>query len=561
MNAFKNICWLACLIFVSSCARVSSPTGGPKDTIPPILVRSFPANEQINFDGQTLELLFSETVILTNPKEEVIVTPSIGKDYSIVSKNNKVTISIEQKLKDSTTYTVNFREAVKDITEKNPARNLKLAFSTGSYIDSMQIAGSVLRLLDEKPMKDVTIGLQPYTDTFTIFKHPPTYFTKSDDKGNFKIDNLKPGLYILYSIHDQNKNLIADSKNEAYAFKKDSILLDHNIDNIKLRLIKLDARPLKFTSARPYNTYFNIKASKSLRNFKIESPEGLPVVATLGTDPANVQVYNTFPDRDSTQLRILMSDSVENLVDTTVYAKFTKRDVTPEKFDYTIETTRLLPDKGTLTLEIEFTKPLSNINFDSIAFRIDSLNILRFAEDNTVYYPERKILSITKTLDPKLYDLPPKTNGEESEKPTPMQPPKPGPKNLLTLGRAAFLSIESDTSRASKQSINPSATEDLGVIYAETKYSAPQVIIQLVDKDGTIIAESIHQKTAKFEDLQPDTYQLRIILDKNANGRWDAGNYFKKEEPEEIIYWKDEKALKDIKLKANYEIGPLLITN
>lgn len=133
-------------------------------------------------------------------------------------------------------------------------------------------------------------------------------------------------------------------------------------------------------------------------------------------------------------------------------------------------------------------------------------------------------------------------------------------KNRLTLGKGAFISIENDSSESILQNITPARTEDLGIISATVKPSKDKVIIQLLNKAKLITNEAIHTTAATFQDLPPDEYVLRLIIDKNGNGRWDPGNYLENEEPEEIHYWKDEKGGREVKLKANFEIGPLLIT-
>src|SRR5690606_33989008 len=139
-------------------------------------------------------------------------------------------------------------------TERNKAENLKLAFSSGTYIDSLFTQGTIYDALTASPLKNITVGL--YTsDTFNIFQHMPPYFTKGNDKGYFILENLKPDNYFVYAWDDKNKNLTVDSKTEAYGFLKDTLQLRPNIDSISLAipLIRLDARPLRLVSARPYN--------------------------------------------------------------------------------------------------------------------------------------------------------------------------------------------------------------------------------------------------------------------------------------------------------------------
>jgi hypothetical protein len=103
MSLHKNLHWFIYAIFLISCARQSSPTGGPKDTIAPVLIRAIPKNEAVNFNAKEIELIFSEDVILNAPKEQLIVTPTIGKDYKIVARKNTVRLEFEDPLLDSTT--------------------------------------------------------------------------------------------------------------------------------------------------------------------------------------------------------------------------------------------------------------------------------------------------------------------------------------------------------------------------------------------------------------------------------------------------------------------------
>ena len=125
MNLKKHIHWLFYGLFVLGCARQTSPTGGPKDTIPPILNQSNPKNGQTNFNSQQIELSFDETIILNNPKDQIIITPDIRKEYDIDAKKNRVVIKLTSELQDTTTYAFNFREAIQDITEKNSPPSAK----------------------------------------------------------------------------------------------------------------------------------------------------------------------------------------------------------------------------------------------------------------------------------------------------------------------------------------------------------------------------------------------------------------------------------------------------
>ena len=290
-----------------------------------------PPDETINFKGNKIELTFSEDVTLNAPKEQLIITPTIGKDYKITARKDAVVLEFEEPLQDSTTYTFNFRETVQDITEKNPVENLALAYSTGDYIDSLSIEGKVYNMLEGKEVADATVALHIENDTFNIFEHPAVYFTKTDKEGNFRIDHLKPDNYFIYAFQDKNRNLIVNSRSESYGFLSDHQYLLENIKDVEIGLINLDAGPLRITSARPYNTYFNIKTTKNLRTFAVTSTDSTTLSYTFGEDNANIRLYDTV-EKDSIQIHLVASDSINNMIDTTLYAKFLTREVTPEEF-------------------------------------------------------------------------------------------------------------------------------------------------------------------------------------------------------------------------------------
>ena len=166
------------IMTLASCANQTTPTGGPQDKTPPLLLSSSPTHNQKNFKGNKVELVFNEAIQLREAKEQIIITPSPAKEITFTAKKNTVIVEPETKWKDSTTYSILFRESVRDLTEANPALNLKLAFSTGPYIDSLSISGSIRDARSEQIPENITLAIYQ-SDTFDIFKHSPSYFTKS----------------------------------------------------------------------------------------------------------------------------------------------------------------------------------------------------------------------------------------------------------------------------------------------------------------------------------------------------------------------------------------------
>ena len=168
---------MAC-VCLYSCANQTTPAGGPKDEDPPKLLSSSPRHKQKNFDKKEITLEFDEYVALNNAKEEILISPSPGKNITYTAKKTKVIIEPEDGWEDSTTYSVSFREGIRDITENNAPENLKLAFSTGPTIDSLEIRGRVKFAISEDLPEKITIAIYK-SDTFDIFEHTPSYFSMS----------------------------------------------------------------------------------------------------------------------------------------------------------------------------------------------------------------------------------------------------------------------------------------------------------------------------------------------------------------------------------------------
>jgi len=567
MNLKRHGHWLIYGLFVLGCARQTSPTGGPKDTIPPILnkLQSNPKNGQTNFKSQQIELAFNESVILNNPKDQIIITPDIRKEYDITAKKNRVIINLKSELEDTTTYAFNFREAIEDITEKNAPPELKLAFSTGSYIDSLSFSGRVFDPITSKEVKELTVAIYQQ-DTFNIFEHKPVYFSKTNVKGIYTIANLKPGNYRIYAFDDKNKNLIVDSKSELYGFLRDVKRLTTNMKSIAIPVIRLDARPLKLTSARPSGTFFNIKTSKNLKTYRITSPESEPLYSSFGEDNANIRIYNTLIEKDSIPIHLMAMDSIDNAIDTTLFLKFSQRVLRPEAFKTSASTFQVSAHKGTLSGTLQFTKPILHINYDSIFFRIDSLTIIPIQPADLTIDTVHNTINVQKTFNktllvqkPPAITSGPAVQDRREAKEKELRTLAKKIRNELYIAPATFISIERDSSAKVTQTIEPSTLETTGVILVQIQTNEPNYIIQLLAKDNSILKQKINTPAATFEDLPPGEYQLRLVIDRDQNQHWSPGNFLKNEEPETIVFYKTEKGMLPINLKANWELGPLLI--
>jgi len=199
----KNNKYIILLILIIwGCANRIAPTGGPRDEDPPTVITSVPLYGERNYQSLEVTLEFDEFVNVKNLKEQLIITPRIDGDYDYKVRKRTIYIEFEEPFADSTTYTLNFREGIVDITESNPAENMLLAFSTGNLLDTLEITGTLVDLLTKAPMEDAVVGLYPIDDTLDIFSGPPYYFTQTNEEGNYIFNNIKDGDYLMYSFED-----------------------------------------------------------------------------------------------------------------------------------------------------------------------------------------------------------------------------------------------------------------------------------------------------------------------------------------------------------------------
>jgi uncharacterized protein (DUF2141 family) len=538
MNILSKICFI---LVLSACASVTSPTGGPRDKTPPELVTSSPSNNQKNFSGKSITVTFSEDIKLKDPKEEILIVPSVGKNTKYSVKKRKLLIEPELDWQPNTTYSINFREGVQDLTEGNPAENLRLAFSTGPTIDSLSIKGIVKEMFSEKIPTKMTVALYQ-SDTFDIFKHSPTYFTKSDKDGYFSIQNLKAGKYFVFAFDDKNKNLKAESKTEKFGFLLQPLDLPQPNDSVEIYMMGVDARPITITNIRHTDKTSRIRFNKQVDSLTVAGISAKESIYSFGADRAELIFYNSFPTEDSIKTNLTAKDSVGNSIDTVFYLKRTEIKTIAESFKTKeIELTYDVPTKS-ITHIIDYSIPLQRVNTDSIFIKYDSLTSTPIAtKDFTIDTIKNRITikSIVKEIQP-----------EEKKKPITPQ---------LTYGKGALISINQDSTKRFTKGIQLVKEDELGKVLITVQTKEPNYIVQLTTTDDKVVTSIKNVKEHAFGYLEPKEYKIRVIIDRNKNGKWDAGNFYQKIEPEKIILYKSEEGKYTFPLRANWEYGPLLI--
>ena len=548
------------IVITISCARPQAPTGGPKDEAPPELLESNPTSGTLMFDGKKISMEFNEYIEFDNLKRELTITPKINEDYEY--KYNKKTVELDNlQLEDSTTYTFNFGVGVTDITEKNPAENLLLIFSTGDYLDSLNISGKVTEILTGEPIENALLAIYEINDTLDVFTGRASYSIRANEEGQFKFTNIKNGQYRLYAVDDQNTNFKCEPDTESFGFLGDIINLEQDYDSLEIYTRKRNFKPFKLTNLRPSGKYYEARFNKYIMSYKLKAVEDTSKTLYSNLTDKNevLRIYNTRPDLDSIQVSLTAYDTINQAVDTVVYIKFSESKRQSPDFNVSLRHGEI-STSNLFNGRIAFNKPVRYLNTDSLLFQYDSTTVqpIDTIQDFT-WNDNRTELLINKLLDPELL------NKDTVSKPVDTKPQRriPGKESFegksasnkvtLLLGANSFVSVEMDSSARITESYNFVNSANLGVIKGEIITDYPSFIIQLTDKSFDVKRELRDAKVFEFEDLQPADYQIRILIDTNQNGKWDEGQVSDFTEPEPVYHLN-----KVLTLRPNWELNEII---
>uniref|UniRef100_UPI004048CB22 Ig-like domain-containing protein n=1 Tax=Algoriphagus sp. TaxID=1872435 RepID=UPI004048CB22 len=537
------------LLFLSglaafSCAKQSSPMGGPRDEDPPLLIESLPKDQSVNTKPERIVLTFDEFVGLDNPGKGVVITPKVNKDLvEFTALKNSITVLLKQDLEDSTTYVLDFQKSVVDISERNPAENLRLVFSTGNQIDSLNLSGRLRFPFSEskEDYKNVLVGIYPLNDSTDVFSAPPYYLAQVDTLGKFSLKNLKSGHYRAYAWKDVNGNLKADYKSEEYDFLPDTIsLTPETTDSLFFNLTKADLTPIKILRSSNFGKNFDIILNRNPLLNEVEND-------LLGKDLFYVQgekrlrFFPKKPILDSIPIKISLQDSVGFSSDSLIWAKFPDSGRKPEKLDIQINSGKSFYQD--LDIQLTFNKPVNQINLDSLQLKIDSLFIpiqkymLSFVDSS-----KRDVLHIKAFLADSLQT------------------------ELVTLiaPDSTFQDIEGEyNEKKVEANYRKLVRKNLADgISGEVIGTEGPLIIQLINGKKEITYQQVLDTKTKFSFslLDPGTYTLRVIEDSNGNGIWDPSNYMQRKLAERVFYYKGEDQTRDLIIRGGWTIEDLLIS-
>ncbi|WP_295126537.1 Ig-like domain-containing protein [uncultured Chitinophaga sp.] len=224
--------------FLTQCANIVPPGGGPKDSLPPRLLSVSPPDSSLHFSSKKISFTFNEYIELDNVIEKLIVSPTLKRTPTITAKLRTITIAIKDTLKPNTTYTFNFNDAIRDLNERNPINDFQYVVSTGDYLDSLQLSGTTINA--ETGMVDSTVGVFLYSnmEDSVVSKEKPLYYAKSRGDGSFRFKNLAPGKYKIFALKEEDRDLQYTQHSEYIGFVDSAIILGANVTGVNMALFR-----------------------------------------------------------------------------------------------------------------------------------------------------------------------------------------------------------------------------------------------------------------------------------------------------------------------------------
>lgn len=517
-NRFHNtLFFISIALIIASCANRGSPSGGEKDILPPVILKSVPENYSTNFKGNEIRIYFNEYVKTKNLSRQLVISPPMNTQPNITplgSASKYITIKIFDTLQPNTTYAFNFGNSIVDNNEENPFKYYRYVFSTGDFIDSLAVKGNIKDALKFDVDDFVSVGLYELDSTYTdslIYKTQPNYITNTlDSTTNFTIENVKAGKYMLRALKDNNSDNKFQQKTEKIAFYETPITLPQ--DTSKTFELQLFAEEVNYRTVKP-----SLVAGEKIifgyegdyKNTKIE-------LLSKVTDSFKGRYYKN-EKTDSLfyyyNPRLKVDSLIFKVSNRKVIDTFTVRIKDKERDSLVVNSS----PKGTIGIEkdlyVSANIPFESIDETKISIRDKDSSLVAFKTE----YDSLKnsyALKFKKAQDNK-YKI-----------------------QLLPNALTDLFENTNDTLNYSLNTQTEYQFFNSRIILENAKYP---VIVQLTDSKFEVMAEQYitEAQPIDFRFLEPKKFYLRVIYDSNKNGKYDTGDYLKGIQPERVSYHPD----------------------
>lgn len=599
MNRYIHISVIFLLLLASCANRGQGPQGGPRDSIPPAILKEVPVNGTLNFNAKEILVYFDEYIQMNDVQKHVLISPPQQTPPEVKAIGKHMSVVFQEQLQDSTTYTIDFGAAICDYNEKTPLEGYVFSFSTGDVIDSLAISGTIYNAANLDPVTEVLVGIHrnPHDSAFTSL--PFSRITRANSEGHFTIHNIQPGTYRIYALNDISRDYLYQP-GEAFAWS-DSLItpyceIEVHTDTIWRDTIATDplsgdtlfTRLVDSTFIHPVTHFypdslllFYFEEDKQRHYFQrilrdeqhaftllFAAPQdSMPIIRalrpsevdSLGNDSAWVNfldyaIVQTSPHLDTItfwltdslaismdsiylQMQHLVSDSLYNLVPQTDTLLAVYRH--PRLSEKAMET--YLRNKQSRRLTIKSNASNKFEVYDTISitseFPLDSIH-------THMIHLVQKVDTLLRPLPFQL--LPHDSIGMTYHLLASLQPEQT---YILTIDSAAIRDIYGVTNDSIAYNIRLKALNEYASLMVKLTHYDPQARIQLLnDKDQVVRELPASPEGTKFEYLAASTFFLRMYIDHNNDGKWTTGDWLLRRQPEPVYYYPSK-----LKLRANWD--------
>ncbi len=573
------------LSMIVSCARMGQPDGGWFDDTPPRVVSTNPIEKGTKVKSKKVTITFDEFIKLEDASNKVVVSPPQIEPADIKSSGKNIIVELKDSLKENTTYTIDFSDAISDNNEGNPMGNYTYSFSTGERIDTFEVSGNVLDASNLEPVKGILVGLYDDLSDTVFARKPFIRVSRTDSRGRFVIKGIAPGTYRAYALQDADGDYIYSQKSEMIAFNhetfepyakpdvrqdtvwRDTLRIDSIMrvdythfypDNIVLRAFTVkqtDRYLVKSDRNEPdrLNFFFSYgnDSLPEIKGLNFNSDSAFVVESTLKKDTVTYWIKDTtLINRDSLMIeaKYLMTDSTGTLVMQTdtleMIPKMSYEKRMKQKMK-DIEKWQKEQDKkkkrgeaydsimAQKPLELQITgngkiTPEQNVFFTmpTPLATCDTAKIHLYSKIDTLWYNSRfEWQQIEGNI--RKYML-------RAEW-------RPDVEYSLELDSAAFIDIYGLASAPRKEGIKVSSNDEFGSLIVNVSginADSATVIVQLLNSSDAVKKEAVViDGAAEFYYLKAEKLYLRAFVDRNGNGIWDTGDYYADMQPEEMYYY------------------------
>ena len=593
---YRNLIAVTIVMLLAACARMGQPDGGWYDDTPPSITRTSPQDKSTGVKSKKVSISFDEFIKLEDATNKVVVSPPQLEMPEIKTSGKKIVVELKDTLKENTTYTIDFSDAIADNNEGNPMGNYTYCFSTGEQIDTFEVSGTVLAAENLEPVKGILVGLYDDLADSAFRTKPLLRVARTDSRGRFIIKGVAKGEYRVYALQDMDGDYRYSQKSEMLAFSdrivtpsckpdvrqdtvwRDSLRIDSIIridyihfypDDVVLQAFTVPQTDRYFlknerTDPRKVSLYFtygsdtlphirglNFNADSA---FVIEASARLDTIhywlrdtALVNTDSLEVEM--TYQATDTTGVLALRTDTLLLLPKTSFERREKERLKRIEEWEKKMAKAKkkgqpydsIMP---VASLDVKFRSsttmaPDRNVWIEMPAplSVCDTSGIHLYVKYDTLWYNARWQWRQIEGK-PREYEL--------------LAEWRPELEYSLEIDSAVFVDIYGTASKPIKQGIRISKLDEFSTLTVRLGGvdQADSVVVQLLNSSDAVVKEALAADgEANFFYLRPGKYYMRAFIDRNGNGVWDTGDFDQGRQPEPVFY-----NLKTVECKEKWDV-------